>query len=249
MNINKTCPASDFMILPIIILPLLLLPGCSPPAASPPPTPFVPVAEQSLKQQISAVRAGSTDIILIESTPLADADLSALVDVPGLRILQLDHEENSLTDTGMIAIAQLTQIEHLRIRGGSIGDEGLKTLSKMPNLKILNLPQGQFTDRGLAELRQLPRLDSLRIGSPSVTDAGIATFKDFPALRSIHLIDIPITDRGLTDLLAIPRLNSLYLDGAKITDAAVDQMFAKHPHLHVHFNQAHHDSDPNKHDH
>ena len=230
------------IILSSIILSLLALPGCAPP-----PTPKT--TEPSFGEQIAAIRTGSTDIILIESTPVSDKDLDLLKEVPGLRVLQFDHAGNTLTDAGMAKLAVLTQIEHLRIRGGNIGDEGLKTLSTMPKLRMLNLPQGKFTDAGLAQLKQMPRLDSLRIGSPKVTDEGIAALKDFPSLRSIHLIDIPITDRGLADLQSIPKLESLYLDGASISDAAVDELFAEHPHLHVHFDQAHHDRDPNKHEH
>jgi hypothetical protein len=246
---SSTDCASIFIILSPFVVSFLILPGCSPPKASPAGPTTATISEQSLEQQIAAVQSGSTDIILVESWPVSDADLSALVEVPGLRVLQLDHEDNQLTDAGMHAIARLTQVEHLRIRGGSIGDEGLRILATMPNLRFLNLPQGKFTDAGLAQLKKLPRLDSIRIGSPRVTDAGIATFKGFPVLKSVHLIDIPITDRGLADLQAIPKLNSLYLDGANISDAAVDELFAKRPNLHVHFNQAHHDRDPNKHDH
>lgn len=232
--------AFAFIILSPIILSLLFLPGCTTP---------VEITESSFAEQLTAIRNGSTDIVLVESTPLSDQDLALIRDVPCLRVLQLDNADNKLTDAGMVKIAKLTQLEHIRIRGGSIGDEGLKTLSTMPNLRMLNLPQGKFTDAGLAQLKQMPRLDSLRIGSPKVTDEGIAALKDFPSLRSVHLIDIPITDRGLADLQSIPKLDSLYLDGAHISDAAVDELFAKHPNLHVHFNQAHHDRDPNKHDH
>ena len=232
--------AFAFIILSFIILSLPILPGCSSPAET---------VESSLAEQLTAIRNGSTDIVLVESTPLSDQDLALIRDVPGLRVLQLDHADNKLTDAGMTEIAKLSQLEHLRIRGGNIGDEGLKTLSRMPNLRMLNLPQGKFTDSGLAQLKQMLRLDSLRIGSPKVTDEGIAALNDFPSLRSVHLIDIPITDRGLADLQTIPKLDSLYLDGANISDAAVDELFAKHPDLHVHFNQAHHDRDPNKHDH
>jgi len=249
MIINQPNSASVFIILSPIILSCFILPGCSPSPPSFTANPSATPEEPSLEQQITAVRAGNTDIILIEELPLRDSDLVVLTDIPGLRILQLDHAENKLTDAGMTVIAKHTELEHLRIRGGSIGDEGLKTLSKMPNLRFLNLPQGKFTDAGLAQLKQLPRLDSIRIGSPKVTDAGLAVFKDFPTLKSVHLIDIPFTDRGLADLQSIPKLDSLYLDGANISDAAVDELFAKHPNLHVHFNQAHHDRDPHKHDH
>jgi Leucine-rich repeat (LRR) protein len=234
---------SPLIILSPIILPLLYLSGCS--SSGDPATP----AEPSLAEQITAVRRGSTDIILLESTPVRDSDLLVLTAIPGLRVLQLDHPGNLVTEAGLADVARLTELEHLRIRGGNIGDEGLKAICEMPNLKILNLPQGKFTDAGLAHLKELPKLQSLRIGSPNVTDRGIAELKEFPSLLRVHLIDIPISDKGLADLEAIPKLESLYLDGAKISDAAVDDLFRKRPNLHVHFNQAHHDRDPNKHEH
>jgi Leucine-rich repeat (LRR) protein len=233
------------VILTPIVLSSLFLTGCSP--SSEPQT--ASIAEPSLAQQLTAIRNGSTDIILIESTPLDNEDLDVLIDVPGLKVLHLDHADNTISDAGLAQIAKLTQLEQLRIRGGSIGDKGLKALATMPHLKVLNLPQGRFTDAGLAQLKTLPKLQMLRIGSARVTDAGIAELKDFPSLARVHLIDIPITDLGLVHLQGIPRLESLYLDGANISDAAVDQLFAKRPDLHVHFNQAHHDRDPHKDDH
>lgn len=238
-SLNSNSAFALIILSPIILSPLFLS-GCSPPAVT---------KEPSLAEQLTAIRNGSTDIVLVESTPLSDQDLAVIRDVPGLRVLQLDHADNKLTDVGMTEIAKLTQLEHLRIRGGSIGDGGLKALAKMPNLKALNLPQGRFTDTGLAHLKELPKLEMLRIGSPKVTDKGIAELKDFPSLSRVHLIDIPITDQGLADLQSIPKLESLYLDGAHISDAAVDELFRKRPNLHVHFNQAHHDRDPNKHEH
>lgn len=231
--------AFAFIILPTIILSSIFLSGCSQPAEN----------VESLAEQLTAIRSGSTDLILLESAPLSDMELDVFASVPGLKILQLDHAENKISDAGMAEIAKLTQLEHLRIRGGSIGDDGLNALSTMPNLRILNLPQGKFTNAGLAQLKALPKLQMLRIGSPMVTDAGIAALKDFPSLRRLHLIDIPITDRGLGDLQSIPKLESLYLDGANISDAAVDELFRTRPNLHVHFNQAHHDRDPHKDDH
>lgn len=224
-----------------IFLSTFFASGCSPPGQ--------PITEASPAEQIAAIRSGKTDMILLESTPVQDAALLSLTGIPGLRILQLDHPDNKVTDAGMADVARLTPLEHLRIRGGYIGDEGLKAICEMPNLKILNLPQGKFTDAGLAHLKKLPKLESLRIGSPRVTDKGVAELRDYPRLLRIHLIDIPITDRGLADLQSISQLESLYLDGANVSDAAVDELFRKRPKLHVHFNQAHHDRDPNQHEH
>lgn len=230
-----------------ILASALSLLGCTPPDAATPST--IAITKPTLAEQLHAIRAGTTDILHIEEAPWQDDDLDQLTDVAGLRILQLDDLNNRLTDAGMAKIAKLDGLEHLRIRGGAIGDEGLKSLSTMPNLRGFNLPQGRFTNAGIAQLKSLPKLQMLRIGSPHVTDEGIAHFKNFPSLARVHLIDIPITDRGLADLQSLPKLESLYLDGANISDAAVDRLFEKRPDLHVHFNQAHHDRDPHKHEH
>src|SRR4051812_4666547 len=118
---------------------LVLAGGCSPTA---PDQAFAPNdAELSFNEQIAAVRAKESDLIHIEAAPLTDADLDLLVDFPGLKVLQLDHAGNELTAAGLAKIARLDQLEHLRIRGGSIGDEGLGRLAEMKHLKILNLPQ------------------------------------------------------------------------------------------------------------
>lgn len=222
--------------------------GCSPQIASVANVPSAP-SESSLSEQLAAVSRGESDMVHVETVPLSDADLDLLVDVPGLKVLQLDHANNSITASGIATIAHLPNLEHLRIRGGKIDDEGLKMLAGMPSLKLLNLPHGQFSDQGLGELKRLPQLTMLRIGSPLVTDAGIARLKEFPALARVHLIDIPLTDCGLADLQSMPRLESLYLDGAKVTDKGLDELFQKRGDLHVHLNQAHHDRDPHKGDH
>ena len=237
----------------IILSTIILSVGCSPAAVSTTPSPNVPQpaaeTESSFSSQLAAVRARESDIVHLETIALGDDDLDLLADVPGLKILQLDHAENRITAAGIAKIARLPNLEHLRIRGGKIDDEGLTLLAEMQNLKLLNLPQGKFTDQGLARLKRLPQLTMLRIGSPQVTDGGVAMLKDFPALRRIHLIDIPLTGRGLAHLQSMPRLESLYLDGAKVTDKALDELFQNRPDLHVHLNQLHHDHDPHKGDH
>ena len=125
------------------------------------------------------------------------------------------------------------------------------------------MPRADFTDAGLESLAALPDLIQLRFGSPRVTDAGMKALAKLPALKRLHLIDVPITDAGLAEIakmnvpitdaglaeIKVEGLQSLYIDGARFSDAALDNLFRQRPGLHVHFDQQHHDRDPQAHAH
>ena len=245
LNIHRPRKVHPCRLLALALV--LLAGGCGQPAATVPAAAApLPSTETTLSEQIAAVQAGTSDIILLENTSLQDADLKRITPSIGLAVLQLDSPDNEITDAGMQTLASLRSLVQLRIRGGKIGDAGLWAIANLPELKILNLPQGVFTDAGLAELRQLPKLELLRIGSPRITDAGVASLRQFPSLRQIHLINVVITDRSLVELQKIDRLESLYLDHSQVSDQAIEALIRARPHLHLHLNQQHHDRDPQK---
>lgn len=202
--------------------------------------------EASLAQQAADVRAGSSDRIQVQYVALGDDDLHTLTGLAGLRELLLDNDQNRLTAAGMLHLTELSKLEHLRVRGGSIDDAALKRLADLENLHVLNLPQGTFSDAGLVELKRLPKLVQFRFGSSHVTDAGMKTLAALPAIKRLHLIDVPITDDGVAELAKIEQLESLYIDGGRFSEAALENLFRRRPNLHVHLNQQHHDLDPQK---
>ena len=195
--------------------------------------------------QIAAVRNASSDRIEITHQVINDNDLVALREVPALHTLIID-SESPITDQGLAPIVALQSLDHLRIRGAHIHDDGLRALCRIKTLRILNLPQARLTDRGLESLVELPRLELLRFGSPDVTDAGMTSIAKITWLRWLHLIDIRITDAGLEKLKTLPHLESLYLDGARVSDDGFEKLFRDRPDLHVHVNQVHHDRDPRR---
>jgi hypothetical protein len=221
-----------------VIATILVVPGCQP-----------EVSEPSLAHQAAAVRAGQTDEIVVEQRPISDSDLSAIVNLTGVKTFILDHPDNRITDAGLAKMAGLSTLEHLRIRGGDIGDDGLRQLTSLKDLRIINLPHTHATDAGLATLADLPKLEQLRIGSPKFTDAGIARLANYPALLRVHLVDVPITEAGLKVFQKMPRLESLYIDRTAASDEALMRFFEARPDLHVHFPEGHHDLDPHRHPH
>ena len=230
--------------------------GCRPnpepaqPATSTAAVGSVAVAEEApLEDQITAVQRGETTRILVEREVLGDDDLVEIAKLAPLVDLLLDNDQSQFTLPGVAPLAELPQLQHLRIRGRGIDDAALAEIAKLKRLRILNLPRGSFTDAGLAHLAELADLEMFRFGSPAVGDEGMKTIARWPAIRMLHLIDVPITDKGLAELAKIERLQSLYIDGGQITDAGWDALFRDRPRLHVHVNQQHLDRDPNRHAH
>lgn len=205
--------------------------------------------ELSLAAQIAAVKDRTSDQIQVEEFPVADAELTQLAGLDKLRVLLLDHPDSRFSASGLLPIAALPAVTHLRLRGEGIDDAALAQLARMKSLQILNIPRGTFTDEGLAVLKQLPHLVQLRFGSKHITDRGMQTIAELPALLRLHLIDVPITDAGLKTLSNMQQLESLYIDGGQFSDAALDRLFQDRPRLHVHLNQEHHDRDPHRHEH
>jgi hypothetical protein len=219
--------------------------GCAQPA----PTMAEVTSEQSLAEQIAAVKRGETTRILVDRDVLADRDLLPLVDLTELTDLLLDNSESEFTVQGLAGLTLLPNLQHLRIRGRGVNDAALQAIAKIKRLRILNVPHGRFSNDGLQSLAAAPDLEQFRFGSPYVTDDGMNIIAGWPAIRSLHLIDVPITDAGLAELAEIERLQSLYIDGGQISDAGWEALFRERPRLHVHVNQQHHDRDPNRHPH
>jgi Leucine-rich repeat (LRR) protein len=230
----------------VFVLAIALSLGCN--NSSPPATPAkTKEREASLQEQWRQVAAKLVDNIYLTEQSISDADLKVLEPSEVLQTFVAD--EGVVTDDGCRQLAGQSELRHLRLRNSPISDVGLKELLACQKLEILNLPQSQITDDGLALLKQFPKLKLLRFSSPHVTSEGLKHLKELPSLTQIHLIDVAVTDAGLDELSAIEKLQSLYIDGATFSDEAIARLFEKHPKLHVHFDQQHHDRDPNRHEH
>lgn len=206
--------------------------------------PSTSAPEATWDEQIAAVQRGESDRIEITQTLIGDEHLLQLNGLTALRELIVD--KSDVTDAGLAPLKNLPNLDHLRLRGARITDQGFHDICQFTSLKRLNLPQADLTDAGLAELPALDKLELLRLGSPRVTNSGMEKVAAVKSLRWLHLIDIPLTDPALKSIGELPNLESLYLDGARISDDAYEQFFRIHPGLHLHIDQKHHDRDPSR---
>ena len=201
---------------------------------------------QSFSVLVQQAKVNRNEVLEVQ-TRISDQDLVTLTDMNFVTTLLCDRGQ--VTDNGVLHIASLVDLEHLRLRSSPITDRGLETLSIMKNLRALNLPQSACTEKGIKHLASLPKLTNLRLGSPHLTSETAAAVRELKGLESLHLIRVPISDDGLRLIAELPELESLYLDDCEVTADGWDWLFENHPYLHVHVNQNHLDRDPNHHRH
>ena len=233
---EKTCLLGEFV---------LLLATCFCLSCNQPKEQALP--EASWQSQIAAVTKGESDRIEVTQQAIGDDELRQVEGLDQLRELLID--KGTMSAASLPVLAKLSRLEHLKIRGARIDDEGFRRLCAIHSLKRLNLPQADLTDEGLQAIAELKDLELLRFGSPQVTDAGLATIAQVKTLRWLHLIEIPLGDAALKSIAELPKLESLYIDGGKFSDKAWDEFFLARPGLHVHVDQKHHDRDPHGHSH
>ena len=144
-------------------------------------------------------------------------------------------------------IVKLKKLIHLRIRNCEVDDDGIQLLSKLSDLRILNLPQANFSDAAMPTLAKMPNLELLRFSSEKVTDEGIQFLAKAKSLRALHLIRLGVSDQIVPSICAIKPLETFYVDGSKMTDEGYSKLIEKRPDLHLHVDQVHLDYDPRKH--
>ncbi len=203
------------------------------------------VSELAFKEQFEKVVAGESIAIKLTQSSIGAEQLRQLGEVSGV-LLELQLDAGVVDDTSLEWIAQLTALEHLRLRGSPISDAGILKLqaNKLPQLRILNLPQAKLTTAGLEHLATFPKLSQLRVSGLQFDDGAAGVLASFPSMRSLHLIAPKFTDVALDRLAEAHMLSSLYIDDCHLSDAAWERLFTAKPSLHVHIDQHHHDRDP-----
>ncbi len=229
--------------------------GCNKQVSTPNESPSEPVAsspssaeqvELSFEEQHAQVLRGDSIALKLTQAKITSEQIVQL-SLLSEKLLELQLDAGEVDDTRLEALTQLTSLEHLRLRDSPITDAGIFKLdpSKLPNLRIINLPQSSLTEVGLKHLASFPKLIQLRLSAAMLDDRAAEVLATYPALRSLHLIGPKFTDAALDQLAKMPKLSSLYIDDCHLSDSAWERLFKAKPSIHVHIDQHHHDRDPN----
>ena len=150
------------------------------------------------------------------------------LDLAGLRNLErlkisLRHQDaagddattaHACDDGDLAGLSGLTKLERLSLSGFRVGNDGLRHLAPLTDLKYLHVSGSEeLTDEGLRHLANMRRLDNLTIQNSRITEEGLAYL--YP-LKTVHILRIrstvPMSEAAIARLrMELPHLQSLDL--------------------------------------
>src|SRR5438552_4755554 len=123
-------------------------------------------------------------------------------------------------DEGVKRLAPLTQLKHLRLNNTTIKDP--KCFEALVNLESLDLGDAYVLDNSLAPLANMKNLKRLNLLGTLITDEGLKYLRGLRRMEDLDLYGVKITDAGVEHLRVMTGLRRLNLLGAQITDASAE---------------------------
>ena len=133
-----------------------------------------------------------------------------------------DHRKEDPYDAAFFEhLGYITTLESLNVISTKAGDEWIKPLGKLKNLRSLRFTNnGKLTDSGMETFAGLKDLETFSFVGTGITGAAYAKFEGFTKLTRVSHRGSQIGDEGLKELCEhLPNLESISLAHAKFTDA------------------------------
>ena len=132
-------------------------------------------------------------------------------------ISELDFREFKLSDQDAAVLTRLWQLRRLDLSDTNIDDDQLAGCPSWGALTELNLSGTTVTGTGLKHLKAVPNLSSLELAGTRIRDQDLSLLIDFPALKQLDLSRCAVSDAGVEPLLKLPRLELIKLGGTSMT--------------------------------
>ncbi len=115
------------------------------------------------------------------------------------------------TDADISAVAEMSKLKKLNLRGTRVSDVGLDHVRRLPELEVLSLGDTRVTDAGLVKLGGLSSLNRLSLLGTGISDAGLLHLQRLANLQEVMLHGTRVTDAGLVDFLfTLPRADKTW---------------------------------------
>lgn len=143
--------------------------------------------------------------------------IQALASHPSARL----QAEGQATDAVLAKLCRLENLAELDLSGSkALTDEGVQLLSRLHQLRYLDLSGTNVTDRGLEVLRHLPELETISLAMTAITDDGLRHLARCPKLQSVNLAWTRTGDGALKALAGKNDLRE-FRSGNGLTDAGL----------------------------
>jgi len=184
--------------------------------------------EQVDDSVLDCLRNMPLHVLELSGITITDKGCEKLARMAALEELMLNEPKKKangkqLTKLGLDKLGVLS-VTKLTINHSSFEDKDLSFISKLHDLKSLDIEGDRITDGFLPTLKNLSKLSELNCGDNRITDNGLQTLASVSSLESLDLYKNPgIRDEGMKYLASL-RLRKLSLEGDNITDGALRQL-------------------------
>lgn len=146
--------------------------------------------------------------------PATRAAASLLLEIPGLRVLELSELRTGGTLRGFDVPRTL---ERFYWPWYSLQPGDFAAIAQSPTLQTVGTGHSDFTSQDFDALLAMPRLESLDLESCGIDDALASRLRTGTSLRSLFLALNPLTRAGLRHIVALESLRELDLWETAIT--------------------------------
>lgn len=165
-------------------------------------------------------RKDVTELDLVASN-VTDAGIDDIVGLP-LRILRL--EATKITDVALRKISNISTLQVLTCgNNGYITADGIKSLEKIPNLRVVSFTETYLTDADMPKIACLKSLEELSVSSMmKLKGDGLIHLKALPSLRFLKVANDDLSDQGLKNIAQLKQLKELDMRRCRIDDRRIE---------------------------
>lgn len=124
-----------------------------------------------------------------------------------------------VTDQWLEHLAGVMTLRRVDLANCAIKGDGLRHISKLTDLREVNLTLTPVTDDALQHLAGLPELRVLGLASTQCTGTGFTHLKGLKKLESVNFHFTPLNDDGLRAITQVPISDRLWFAHTRFTDA------------------------------
>jgi hypothetical protein len=175
-------------------------------------------ALQILAQSSSAVQFDDSQRVRRITFGCRHCSREALAQLPAVaevRELSLRLEDR-VTVADLAALEQLNGLEVFTAHHTALGDKCLPRLANLPNLRSIRLVRlGSLSEDDLSALAKMPKLESLHLFGMPLSERGLAELGKLADLEELALVDMRLSGPVGVHLSGLTRLKSLWLTQSK----------------------------------
>lgn len=155
--------------------------------------------------------------------------------------LSLDYQtEDMLVDPVMdydeiTAVANLRDLEHLRVAGGRWSLDQIRALATLPKLKSLSLYVARLPPKAISELSKLKQLRKLELTGCDLNDEDMVGIAKLDGLTHLALTRNDLGDASMGEVARLPHLAVLMLGDNLVTSEGVAKLASMPSLTHIDF--------------